>query len=391
MQTSRRKIPPLKSGKSGEEHALDECKRGWLKKLDIGYLPDEVTPEFEELLEAKLTSGGNNRGLIGATSTKKKPIKKAAVRSVTADVVYLPNLAKEYEFTKACRAYFDYPIGVYVQPKLDGNRALAYVSGGEVFLMSRKGKQWMWLDHIRRQILELLECYAIEAERKIEEIVLDGELYLHTLPLEIKGPKFNFISSVCKTSRSKASEYEYLIQYHVFDVLVPGQPNLEQSERRELLEQIWYVKEDTDTSDIIAVRTELVYSEEKMKEYYSQFIEDEYEGIILRDCSLVYQQGKRQSELRKYKSFQDDEFEIVSVVQAEGTQEGCAVFVCQTKGDDTFTTTIRGSLEYRQELYQNREDYIGRLLTVRHQTPKEEIQAGAPPRFPVAIGIREDL
>jgi ATP dependent DNA ligase domain len=403
MQTSRRTIAPLKSGKSAEEHALDECKRGWLKKLDVGYLPDEATNEFEELLQAKLSSGGNNRGLIGVTSTKKKPIKKPTARAVTADVVYLPNLAKEYEFTKACRAYFDYSIGVYVQPKLDGNRALAYVSGGEVFLMSRKGKQWMWLDQIRRQILELLECYAIQSERKIEEVVLDGELYLHTLPLEITGPKFNFISSVCKTSRSKASEHEHLMQYHIFDLLVPEQPDLEQSERRELLEQLWGVKEDTDTPDLVLVRTEVVYSEEGMKEYYSQFIEEEYEGIILRDRSLVYQQGKRQSELRKYKSFQDDEFEIVDALQAEGTQAGCVIWVCKTmNGDDptsrlpsrevdTFTTTIRGELEYRQQLYRDRDQYIGRLLTVRHQTPRDEIEAGTPPRFPVGIAIREDM
>jgi hypothetical protein len=390
MQTSKRVIVPLKSGKmTAHERALAECKRAWLKKLDIGYLPDEITPEFEELIETKRGAGGNNHGLM-----QTKLIKKPTSRAITPAKVHIPNLAKEYEFTPACRKYFDYENGVYVQPKLDGVRSLAYMVDGEVFLMSRKGKQWVWLNHIREQIKLVLNEWANETQNPVESVVLDGELYIHKLPQEVEGQRWNTISSICKTSRTNPSENETIMEYHVFDVFFPDEPQTQQTDRMNALEEIWKIKrkfKNGECDDIKRVWTALIHSEEEMRSSFAQFIEDGYEGIILRDSLLTYVEGKRDLRLRKFKLFFDDEFEIIGAEQAEGTQAGCVVWVCKSKGEDTFTTTIEGNFEYRAELYKNRDQYIGRLLTVRHQTSKEEIEEGAVPRFPVGIAIREDM
>ena len=56
-------------------------------------------------------------------------------------------------------------------------------------------------------------------------------------------------------------------------------------------------------------------------------------------------------------------------------------------GEDTFDCSVKGSVEYMQELLVNKDKYIGKTATVKFQnyTPSGK------PRFPVAISIaRED-
>jgi hypothetical protein len=395
MQTSKRPMPPLKSGKmTGEERALAEAKRAWLKKLDKGYLPDVETDDFKKLLEAKADSGGNNHSLL-----QNKPSKKPVTGCRVPSKSYLPNLAQTYSMEDKCRKYFDYQHGVYVQPKLDGLRCMAYIDvssqdGDCTILSSRTGKQWKWLQHLRDELESFLQGKT--------NWILDGELYVHTLwgldCAENNGDieRFRFISSACKTARSSPHPEESAIEFHIFDIISLDLPSLNQKERRKALDELWnewqnqFDEENTNDSHIRVVPTTTVHSEDEMLEQYSNYIAEGYEGIVLRDSSMVYQFGKRDTRMRKHKEFYDEEFEIVGAEKAEGTQEGCVIWVCKTNGGDLFRTTIQGTLEYRRQVYDDREQHIGKMLKVRHQTPPSEIAQGVIPRFPVAIEIRDE-
>ena len=151
MITSSRQIEGKNKGKSNEtsaeEQAAKEVKSRWLKKIDEGY----------------------------------KPMKKSSKQD---DTIYLPMLAQPYDKKKV-----KFPC--FVQPKLDGIRALYYRGA----LWSRKGKMFTTLDHIVSDLKDI-------------DVVLDGELYSD------KG-SFQEICSWVKKKSSKTS----LIKYIVYDLI----------------------------------------------------------------------------------------------------------------------------------------------------------------------------
>jgi ATP-dependent DNA ligase len=248
-----------------------------------------------------------------------------------------------------------------------------------VFLTTRTGKQWSYLGNLRKEIQTFLQDN--------EGVVLDGELYSHDLSsigITGDGERFAFLQSCCKTGRVSPHEKEDLVEFHVFDVIGEG----DQKTRFKVLDSLF----ENYKGDLIRkVRTEKVYNEEEFLALYGSFIAEGYEGIMLRDNQLKYEQGKRSQRIRKHKEFYDSEFLIVGAVKAEGNQEGCVVWICETEKGEKFQTTMLGSLEFRREMYENRDEYIGKLLKVRHQVPLEEIEEGVIPRFPVGLGVREDL
>lgn len=375
--TEKRVHAPKTSKMSDKEFALVMAKRAWLKKLDNGYSPKgkDLSDEYKALLESKNKSGGNNHCLLEGKQ-RKRPVNNAD----TFTTAYKPNCAHIYTFEAKTRKYFDYKSGVYLQPKLDGQRCLAFLENDKVFLLSRKSKQWKWLDHIREDVRVMLQGK--------KGLILDGELYVHTID-DIEGDieRFGFISSCCKTSRTSPHQREQLLEFHVFDVIVPDKPEMLQKGRMEILNSLF---ENYEGKFIKKVETIEIFSEKVMNEIFAEMIEKGYEGIMLRDKNLVYNQGKREQRLRKFKEFYDNDFLIVGANQAEGNQKGCVVWMCETEKGEQFTTTMKGSLEFRREMYENKEEYMGKYLKVRHQTPLEEIEKGVIPRFPVGLGVRED-
>ena len=92
----------------------------------------------------------------------------------------------------------------------------------------------------------------------------------------------------------------------------------------------------------------------------------------------------RSPDLQKFKTFLDDEYEIVGFTQGTGTDEGCVIWECKTKEGKTFSVRPRGSVAERQGYFNNGNEWIGSQLTVRYQ----ELTDGGIPRFPVGITIR---
>ena len=77
--------------------------------------------------------------------------------------------------------------------------------------------------------------------------------------------------------------------------------------------------------------------------------------------------------------------EVVGVEQGVGLEDGCVIWVCQTKEGKTFHCRPRGTREDRQQLFENGKDYVGKMLTVRYQENTDE----GLPRFPVGITFRD--
>jgi DNA ligase-1 len=125
-------------------------------------------------------------------------------------------------------------------------------------------------------------------------------------------------------------------------------------------------------------------SEAEMKTQHGIFVQQGYEGIMLRASKGLYK-NVRSVDLLKYKEFFDDEYEVVGFKEGEGGEKGCVLWTCKTEKGTTFHCRPRGTREDRTELFQKGASYIGKKLTVRFQ----ELTDDGIPRFPVGIAFRD--
>ena len=121
-----------------------------------------------------------------------------------------------------------------------------------------------------------------------------------------------------------------------------------------------------------------------MNGYHKMFMQQGYEGTMIRDRNSVYEIGKRSNYLLKYKDFQTEEYPIVDVKEGSGREKGAAIWICKT-GEQYFSVKPEGTLEQRREYLNNKEKYIGKELTVRFQN----LTALGVPRFPVGVSFRD--
>ena len=312
---------------------------------------NETTPEDQAILEMKSM---HKKKLDGKYSTTLKGAKQE---------VFLPMLASSFDKRKD---KVTYPVDV--QPKLDGVRCLAYWDGDSVKLMSRGGKQWECCNHIVEELMKILP----------KGMVLDGELYIH-------GKSFQEITKLVKKWRLESVD----VVFHVYDVPkeLAGAIRPVWADRRWSLESLLEPFEECDSLEV--VDTHLANTEEDVYKLQSQFLEEGYEGAIVREMDGEYRFGYRSNKLLKVKNFCDKEYEIVGFTTGVGRFNGCCIWICVTEDGDEFKVVPQGTMEDRKATYKNAKNYIGELLKVKFF----ELSDDNIPRFPVGIGIRptEDM
>lgn len=275
-------------------------------------------------------------------------------KEAETEQVILPMLAKDYKEEKG---KIDWTKDVYIQPKLDGMRCLAHIKNHKVELISRDGKNIENMDHIKQSLSVL------------DDIILDGELYCH-------GLSFQENMKLIKKYRVGESEN---IKFHVYDV-VENTPfwirnNLALLSSRKC-------------NEIVLVKTDKIINKVRdLQIYHSKFLEEGYEGSIIRHGDAPYKTNGRSSNLLKYKDFIDIAIPIKNIEPADQRPEwGVPVFEWKGAKDDELRAGMKYSHEERKEFLQNKENYIGKTAEVRFFEYSDE----GVPRFPVMIGIRLD-
>lgn len=316
---------PKNEGKAnattGAEQALKEAQALWKKKKDSGCFED--------------------------------------INDIDKMIFTEPMLAKKYE------DYADEIVfPVYSQPKLDGIRCVARKDG----LWSRNGKKFVSVPHIEDALKPVFELHP--------NLILDGELYCDKFSND-----FNAICSLVKKTKPTDQDLKdsaASIQYWVYDSDVKNKFRLR-------FYDVVQSTIDMVASDCIReVPTEFVQSKLYLDELYEKYVDEGYEGQMVR-LDKPYE-NKRSKSLLKRKEFQDKEYVILDILEGEGNRSGGAgAMVFQNEEGVRFNSNIKGSREYCKELLENKEKYIGKLATIQYfnLTPDNI------PRFPFVIGIRD--
>lgn len=244
---------------------------------------------------------------------------------------------------------------VFVQPKLDGQRALG-VTGPNASLTSRTGSPIDTMPHI------------IEALKKLPEgSILDGELY------SMKIGSFQENMKAIKKYREGVSEQ---VGYNVYDIV---------SEHRFAVRSaMLHAALDKPNSVISLVRTQVITSKSDLDHMHSENISQGYEGTMVRWGNVPYKVNGRSENLLKFKDFKDMALPIIDVIPSEQRPEwGQPVFELSGK---RFSSGMRYSHDERKHWLTNKEDYIGKTAELRFF----EFTDDGLPRFPVTVGIRLD-
>ena len=340
-QTEVRKVTTGKNiGKSNEttpvEQAILEAESKWRAKLDKNYTE-------------------NTNGI---------PDKK--------EHSLLPMLAKTFDKIDkdgkqvGYKHLISYPC--IVQPKLNGQRCITQIKNSVITKTSRKFKPITTMNHLNKDLLDIF------GNQKTSPI--DGELYIHGMSLQK-------ISRLVKKYRQNESEK---VEYWIYDVC---NATITNKERNDSLE--YYFKNASKDSKVKLVPSYIANNEEEVKAYHDKFVQDGYEGVIVRNLQGKYLFEHRSSDLQKYKEFIDEEFEIVGYKTGEGREEGAIIFVCKVKnillgGSTTFEVRPRGSIEDRKEWTKDVKNIIGKELTVRYQDLSD---SNVPSGNTVGIAIRD--
>lgn len=132
------------------------------------------------------------------------------------------------------------------------------------------------------------------------------------------------------------------------------------------------------------VKTEEATTVEDFKAKFTEYVQEGYEGIMLRNKKGPYV-SNHSHDLQKYKEFEEDEFVIVGFREAEGRDSGTVIWRCATKTGDEFDCRPIGSMEHRKALFQNAKANVGKMLTIKYQ----ELSEKGIPRFLSGKSIRD--
>ena len=236
-----------------------------------------------------------------------------------------------------------------IQPKLDGIRC--YITKDGAF--SRNHKEFKTVEHIKEALKPLF--------KEEPQLILDGELYNHQLK-----DNFNKIISLVrkkKPSQKEANDAERYVQFHWYDYCNFNQKNQEVSADFRL--RALTIKDaivQINSRHIIEVPTHDVSVIESAKLWHKEFLQQGYEGSILR-LNKPYEQ-KRSYNLQKFKDFHDSEAKITGWVEGQGKRAGTiGKFLAQDADGNKFGMPVMADYKVMEKMYNIADWYIGKMAT----------------------------
>ena len=344
---------------------VETTATGFLLKVESGQTDGKLTETAGQVIdEGKQKRTAQEQAIFEANSKLKKKRDEAyfdTIEAAKTQVKLLPMLA--HSFTKR-KHNINYP--AIVQRKFDGVRCLARLnSDGTVTLMSRKGKEFAHLNHIKADVA---------ANNSNTNLILDGEIYSDTLTFQ------ELVGLVKRVTLKPGNDEQMLeVSLRVYDCV-------ELNNEADFTDRYLIIANLTEGAEYLSlVENVRVSTESEIHAAQARFVEEGYEGAMVRNLTGAYAIGKRSANLQKVKTFLDGEYLIVGFTQGTGNETGCVIWICETPDGKQFRVRPRGTQEERKVLFQNGEEYIGKMLTVRYQ----ELTDDGVPRFPVGIAIRD--
>ena len=376
---------------------------------------NETTP-WEQALKDAQSDWNKKKDRQGFQETPPtKPTDSGAQAQAQPQDTLLPMLAKKYDPAKtrkqidAKKPYKGIHFPAAIQPKYDGIRAIARVDFNPIRItfFSRTQKEIASMPHLEEALAKSIEKWK-KLPKNIGRFWLDGEFYHPDIPFSTVNGLLGRKNIGQDTPDDR--EMRERIQYWMFDLYVPSQPEMPFRERIALLDTFpWEkAKKGEATSPETGIPADATFQKAPLREaqdpdavepLFEEFLKEGYEGLMLRNWDSPYAVGLRSNDLQKYKPFDDAEFIITDYTEGTGDEAGLVLWVLTVPKETnpksagkTFTVRPMGTHEERARLFQEATTsfdtkFKGKKMTVRFDgwTSKQM------PRDPRGVSIRWDL
>jgi DNA ligase-1 len=328
------------------EQAKSQAESDWKKKKDQGYKTiEDLGIEWVQGTTASAFSYNNT-----LYSTLKNALEEALPTYMTdAQGNVKPMLAKSVNWKKV-------NYGCLVMPKYDGVRCLCIFDGEKVTMLSRTGKTYSTLPHITKELEDSLT----------KPIILDGEIYAH-------GLTFQEIVACVKKYRDES----LTLRYMVYDVVSDST----QVVRWETISSLFATNSWLYSH---VVPGHLCINKEEVLKLHDHYVQEGYEGVMVRLLDGSYDQGQRSSNLLKVKEYDSNEFPFLDFELGQrGVEDLIAVCIAGSK-DGAFKAKMQGTVAQKEALYNNKPPQMT-PLTIKHFGYTND----GLPRFPIGVTFRD--
>lgn len=291
----------------------------------------------------------------------------------------IPNCIREFKIQQA------YPIDKYFPKKNEWHVLEEKLNGinGSVLngkFLSRQGKEITGLNHIIEQLNQL----------SFNGYYFNGELVRKNTDNISNGDNFRLTTSIVNSDNIDKS----CIDFIVFD-LIPveefydGTSKLKYKDR---LAQLKQLKEEATQKGLINLDIpEIYYEGEDISNIYTfldMASDEDKEGLMyIKNCNW---KNKRHSGILKVKKFLNADCKIIGYEEGTGAFEGkLGSFIIDYKGNKVGVGSGYTE-EERIEFWNNRDEYIGRILQVKFKEETKDKKTGLISiQFPIYQCIRE--
>lgn len=261
--------------------------------------------------------------------------------------------------------------------KLDGNRLVIIKKNGIVEMYTRQGKLMIGLIEIEN-----------DAKQLPDNMVYDGELIAEN----INNLPSDELFRETMTKARKDGEKTGLI-FNCFDMLPvdefeKGSSKLNAHDRKLMLEDTLL---NLSLTHIVNVKTLYEGNDEsKIIEYLNWAKANNLEGIMCQLSDGNYQ-CKRTKNILKVKAMQTCDLEVIGFEEGQGNFKGVLGAVIVKYKNNTVKVGSGWSMEQRQDVWNNRDKYLGRILEVQYFEESIDSKTKLPSlRFPIAKAWREE-
>jgi DNA ligase 1 len=195
----------------------------------------------------------------------------------------------------------------------------------------------------------------------------DGELYSDKLT-------FREIQSIIRQTNSVHPDADK-INFHMFDYI----------SEKPFSARMVQMEDKIVGNDRIMIVPCIAAVVDKINVMHNTFVEEGYEGIILRNPDMPYEE-KRSSGLIKYKLFRDEEFRVIDWSPEKNDETLMGAAILETADGEIFKARPAMSELDKAEIWENRDAYIGMMAIVKFQ---EKDPVSGIPRFPILKGFRD--
>lgn len=310
---------------------------------------------------------------------------------------FLPMLASSEDMPE------DPDIGGWsIQPKFDGARVLVHYDRGKIQAFSRNTNE------VTESLPELAD--VADALPDGGRFILDGEAVAYD---EDGNPGTSQQAMTRFNRKHDVAGQDFDMKFFFFDVVYVGGGEYDdvlQTEAIELplggtvatpgdLSDAPFYERDNLLRKLVGrdgmyTHTDTALTQENAKRLFHDFVDDGWEGAILKREDSVIDYDKRSHDWRKLKFEQENvDLRIAEVIEGEDSRAGkMGALVLETSDGYPICKVGTGFTEEDEAwFWQNREDVVGEVAEIKWQELSVNVDGEYSIRFPVFVHLRDKL